>query len=70
MSEVVRLCRQIELECEAMRLALYGYATVASHECIEQKYSTLGKYREDLERLVGEEKANSIVAQTYAKVMG
>ncbi len=70
MSEVARLCRQIELECEAMRLALYGYATIASHEFIEQKYSTLGKYQEDLERLVGKEEANSIVVQTYVKVVG
>jgi hypothetical protein len=70
MSEVVRLCRQIELECEATRLALYGYATVASHAFIEQKYSTLGKYQEDLERLVGKEEANSIVVQTYVKVVG
>ena len=70
MSEIVRLCRQIELECEAMRLALYGYATVASHAFIGQKYSTLGKYQEDLERLVGKEGANSIVVQTYAKVVG
>ena len=70
MSEVVRLCKQIELECEAMRLALYGYATVASHKFIEQKYNALGKYQEDLEQLVGKEKANSIVVQTYAKVVG
>jgi hypothetical protein len=70
MSEVVRPCRQIELECETMRLALYGYATVASHAFMEQKYSRLGKYQEDLERLVGKEEANSIVVQTYVKVMG
>jgi hypothetical protein len=70
MSEVVRLCGQIELECEAMRLALYGYATVASHELIEQKYNALGKYQKDLEQLVGKEEANSIVVQTYVKVMG
>ena len=70
MSEVARLCWQITLECEAMRLALYGYATVASHELIEHKYNALGKYQEDLERLVGKEEANSIVVQTYTKVMG
>jgi hypothetical protein len=70
MSEVVRLCKQIELECEAMRLALHGYATVASHMFIEHRYDALGKYQEDLERLVGKEEANSIVVQTYVKVMG
>jgi hypothetical protein len=70
MSELVRLCRQIELECEAMCLALYGYATIASPECIEQKYSTLEKYWEELERLVGKEEVKSIVVQIYAKVVG
>jgi hypothetical protein len=32
MSEIARLREQIELECEAMRLALHGYAAVASHK--------------------------------------
>ncbi len=70
MSEIARLRRQIELECEAMRLALYGYATVASHEIIEQRYNNLGKHQEELERYVGREEANSIVVETYAKVVG
>ena len=69
MSEVVRLCRQIELECEALRLVLYGYAAVASHEFIEQKYNALGKHQEALEQLVGKEEAGTIVVQTYAKVV-
>ena len=42
MSEIARLRKQIELECEAMRLALHGYAAVASHKAIEQKYNSLG----------------------------
>jgi len=70
MSEIARLRRQIELECESMRLALYGYAAVASHEVIEQKYNNLGKYQEDLERYVGKVEANSVVAAIYVKVMG
>ena len=60
MSEVARLRKQIELECEAMRLALYGYAAVASHESIEQRYNNLGRHQEDLERYVGKEEASSI----------
>jgi hypothetical protein len=68
-SEVVRLCRQIELECEALRLVLYGYTAVASHEFIEQKYNALGKHQEALEQLVGKEEAGTIVVQTYAKVV-
>ena len=48
MSEVARLRRQIELECEAMRLAMDGYAAVTSHKVIEQRYKNLGKHQEDL----------------------
>ncbi|MDQ2905056.1 MAG: hypothetical protein M3Y81_16075 [Chloroflexota bacterium] len=70
MSEVARLRRQIELECEAVRLALYGYAVVASHEFIERKYNALGMHQEALEHLVGTEEANRLVVETYAKVVG
>ena len=70
MSEVARLRRQIELECESMRLALSGYAVVASHQFIEQKYNALGKCQEELEQLVGTEDANRMVVETYAKVVG
>jgi hypothetical protein len=70
MSEVARLREQIELECEAMRLALSGYAVVASHKFIEQKYNALGKHQEDLEQIVGTEEANRMVVETYAKVVG
>lgn len=70
MSEIARIRAQIERECEAMRLALYGYATVASHTVIEQKYDSLGKHREDLEKHVGPEEAGKIVIEIYTKVIG
>jgi hypothetical protein len=72
MSEIVGLRRQIELERKAMRLALYGYATIASasHAFIEQKYNALGGHQEHLEPLAGKEEANSIVVRTYTKVVG
>lgn len=70
MSEVARLRRQIELECEAMRLALHGFAAVASHTVIEQKYNALGQHREVLEQIVGKEEADSIIVETYKKVIG
>ncbi len=66
MRETVGLCRQVELEWKAMWLAPYGYATIAFHAIIEQKDNALGKY---LEQLVGKEAANSIVVQTYMKVV-
>lgn len=70
MSEVARIREQIELECAAMNLALYGYATVASHKIIEQKYNNLGRHRENLEKHVSKEEAGSILIEIYTKVIG
>ncbi|HLX57552.1 MAG TPA: hypothetical protein VKR83_11040 [Ktedonobacteraceae bacterium] len=70
MSEVARIRQQIEAECEAMRLAMYGYATVASHRIIDNRYRSLGKRQEELEKHVGKEEANAIVVDTYATVVG
>lgn len=52
-SEVTRLRHQIAAEIEAMNLSLYGYAAVAQHHIIEQKYTQLGIYQEQLTALVG-----------------
>ena len=70
MSEVARIRQQIEAECEAMRLAMYGYAVVASHKVIENRYNSLGKRQEELEQHVGKEEANAIVVEIYTKVVG
>ncbi|MHB8596036.1 MAG: hypothetical protein ACYDER_04410 [Ktedonobacteraceae bacterium] len=70
MSEVARIREQIERECEAMNLALYGYATVASHKIIEQKYNNLGRHRENLEKHVSKEEAGKILIEIYTKVIG
>ena len=70
MSEVARLRRQIELECEAMKQALYGYAIVASHDAINHKYNNLGRFQEELEQHVGKEEAHAIVVETYTEVIG
>ena len=70
MSEIARLRRLIELECQAMNLALYGYATVASHQSINRRYNNIGKYQDRLETLVGEEAAVTIVVEVYNKVIG
>lgn len=70
MSEVARLREQIERECEAMQLALHGYAMVASHQMIEQKYNNLSQHQDDLARHVGRDEAKHIVAEIYMKVIG
>ena len=69
-SEVVRIREQIELECQALHLAMYGYAEVARHEIIAHKYNTLRKYQEQLEPLVGGKEATAIVVEAYGKAMG
>lgn len=70
MSEIARIREQIERECEAMNLALYGYATVASHKIIEQKYNNLGRHRENLEKHIGKEEAGKVIIEIYTKVIG
>jgi hypothetical protein len=70
MSEVAKLRAKIEQECESIRLAMYGFAVVASHDVIERRYNALGEHQEALEKLVGKDEAGSIVARTYAKVVG
>jgi hypothetical protein len=70
MSEVARIREQIELTCQAMQLALHGYAAVANHKTITNKYRALGKHQEQLATLVGPEEAERIVVETYNRVMG
>ena len=70
MSEVARIRKQIELECQAMQLALNGYAVVATHKSIEQRYNNLRQHQEELERHVGKEEAKGMVAEIYIKVIG
>ncbi len=69
MSEVARLRKQIELECQAMHRALEGYAEVALHEFIRRKHENLEKCRQDLISIVGEIEANRISAAVYFKAL-
>lgn len=70
MSEVARLMRQIELECEAMQLAMHGYAVVASHDIINQKYRNIGALEDQLATIVGKKEAATIACETYIHVIG
>lgn len=47
-SEVARLKAQLNAECEAARLAMYGYAEVARHEVITAKMERMGALHEQL----------------------
>ncbi len=61
-SEVARLRRQIELECQAMERGFRGFAIVARHDFINHRLSQIGKYQEQPEVLVGEDEAHKVVA--------
>ena len=61
MSEVARLRAQIEMETAAMRLAMIGFKTTASHEIITAAYDRLGMHQEQLGKLIGEQEAIRVV---------
>jgi hypothetical protein len=69
LSEVAQLRQQIEMECQAMLLGFRGYAAVARHEFISNKYKTLGQYMDQLESLLGPEEAERIACETYNAVI-
>lgn len=68
-SEIAQLRKRIELECEALRLALEGFAVSASHEAIMARYDRLGACQEELEKLIGPI-ANEIVCEVYTRHLG
>jgi hypothetical protein len=68
MSEVARLLRQIELEYEAAKRGLKGYATVSKHEFITARYDQAGMYQEELAEVIGEKQASDLVCNLYIEV--
>jgi len=52
-SEVAQIRYRIATEVEAMNRALNGYAAVAQHQIIDNKYTQLGIYQEQLTELIG-----------------
>ncbi len=61
MSEVARLKKQIEMECEAMKLAMTGFRMAASHDIINHRYDQLGVHYERLEEIIGKQAAFQVV---------
>ncbi len=71
MSEVARLRKQIEMECEAMRrMTNGGYATVSKHAIIAHSHNRLGAVQDQLADLVGEGEALKMVADIYIETLG
>jgi hypothetical protein len=69
-SEVARLMRRIELECEAMQRVANGLAITSPHKFINRKYRNIDTAQERLAKIVGEEKAHEIAFGIYMKVIG
>lgn len=68
-SEVMRLLEELELRCQAACWGMYGYAKVARHEIIANRFEAIGQCQDKLEKLVGSEEANKTVVLTYIRVM-
>lgn len=60
-SEVAQLREKIELEIQAMRSGLTGYAAVSQHDIINHKYDQIGDYQQQLGQHIGEKAAIEVV---------
>jgi hypothetical protein len=60
-SEVAQLRQKIEHEIQAMRFGLTGYAVTSKHAVINNKYSQLGDYQEQLSQHIGATAAIEVV---------
>jgi len=69
-SEIARLRRLVELECEAMERGLNGYAITAKHEIIAHRYDRIDAYRQQLEQLTDKKQASKIIAEIYMRTVG
>ena len=64
-SEVAQLREKIELEVQAMRAALDGYAVVSRHELIHHKYDQIGAYVEQLQQYMGKHEAAQVMVHAF-----
>ncbi len=69
-SEVALLHQQIELQLEAMRRGLSGFATgKARHAFIRAQMDRVGECQDALATYVGEGVANQVICSLYVEVM-
>lgn len=68
-SEVAHIRQRIAQECEALRLAMEGFAVGASHQTIMARYERIGKYQIELEKLIGP-RAEEMVCEMYNRLLG
>ena len=68
MSEVARLLQQIEMEYEAAKRGLEGYAIISKHEFITARYNQAGIYQNELAKVIGEKQASLLSYDLYVEV--
>jgi nicotinic acid phosphoribosyltransferase len=69
-SEVAQLRQQIELEMDAMRGALSGFALgTARHAFIQAKMERIGTCQHSLAHHIGVDAANQLVCSLYMETM-
>jgi hypothetical protein len=69
-SEVAQLCYQIEVQLEAMRRGMSGFAAGrARHAFIRAQMDHVGECQDALARYVGEGVANQVICNLYVEVM-
>lgn len=69
-SEVTLLQQQIELQLEAMRRGMSGFATgKARHAFIRAQMDHVGECQGELAKYVGEGVANQVICSLYVEVM-
>jgi hypothetical protein len=69
-SKVARIRQAIEDECTALQRIFIGFAVVASHEMVVNKYEAIDQHRNQLAQHVGEEEATAMMIDIYNCVIG
>ncbi len=70
-SEVARVREEIELQLEAMRRGMYGFASgTARHDFVRARMDRIGEYRQKLTDHIGEQNADQMVYSLYSEIVG
>lgn len=70
-SEVARVREEIELQLEALRRGMYGFASgTARHAFVRARMDRIGEYRQKLTDHIGEQNADQMVYSLYSEIVG
>jgi len=56
-SEIIRICKQIEVEHRAAEFALYGFCLTSKHKFITARMVRMGELQGELASIIGEEES-------------